>query len=134
MSKIVKTILIIIILYAFQFFIIPSLYATYYPVSNEAFFIFVLTSIILCGIGFCVVNDKLAYWLFSDVVYALLILINCGNGLYGIGLSGLSLDGRQSFYTPKATIVGSIIATIVILVIQLMIKGIISAYKAKRQR
>ena len=132
MRNIYKNILFTVLLYIFQFLISPFLFDMYYPVSNEAYIIFITSSVFFTGIGFCVVNNRLIYWFVSDILYAILIIISCANGQYGIGFSTISLDGLRPFYSIRAAIIGAIIATAIIILIQLVVKGFIIAYKTMR--
>lgn len=133
MSKLIKTLITIVCLYIIQFFIIPFLFHSYFPISNEAYIIFILTAIIFLNFGFYVVNNNIVHWLISDIIYLLLILCY-SNGLYGIGQEKISLDGLQPSYSQKYVVIGSIIATVIILIIQLIIKVINFNYKKlKRQ-
>lgn len=129
MNKLIKTIGIIICLYILQFFVIPFLFPSYFPISNEAYVIFVLTAIVLLNLGFYLVNNKITHWLISDIIYSLLIILRHSNGLYGIGYARISLDGLQLLYSQKHAVVGSIVATVVIVMIQLIIKGTTIAYE-----
>lgn len=134
MSKLIKTLIIIICLYITQFLAMPFLFPSYFPISNEAYIIFVVTAILFLTFGYYFVNNKITYWLISDIIYSLLIIFCYSNGLYGIGWIRISLDGLQPSYSQKYVVVGSIIATIVILTIQLIIKAInFACDKMKRQ-
>jgi len=81
------------------------------------------------------VKSRFFHWIIADIVYALLVIFFCTNGSYGIGLAGLSLGGFQPHYSLESAIIGSIVATVAVIIIQLAIKGImVACKKAKKQK
>lgn len=132
MMSFIKTIVAIICLYILQFLLMPFLFSPYFPISNEAYIIFVVTAMIFLSFGFCVVNNRITHWLIADIIYSLFIILCNTNCMYGIGMSRISIDGLQTFYSQKYVVVGSIIATVVIIIIQLIINGINFVFKKAR--
>lgn len=90
-NKYTKLILAIVMLlvYLFQFIIIPGIFPYYYNVSNEATALYLLTitvAVIIC----CLITTKLIDWIVGDFLYLFFIFFYTSNGAYGIKLSEYS--------------------------------------------
>lgn len=97
--KVLLMLLLELAVYVLQFFVAPWVFPQYYPRSNEAAVILVLpvVAIAIIEVFFCLSKGK--RWICSVVFYSLLLSIYDGYGLYGIGLSGILLDGAYPTYS-----------------------------------
>lgn len=98
------------LLWILQFFLIPALMPQFFPLSNEASLCLVLPPLIISISGSWFFETRLTQWLPADLIYALLIALKNQNGLYGIGLRGVLLDGTSPSYSSTlALIIGGAI-------------------------
>ena len=70
--------------------------------------------------GFCLVTKKLRYWILPDILYCVLVLIYSGNGLYRVGMRGISLDGAHPYYDFSFALIWVGIIFVLIILIQLI--------------
>ena len=123
-----RAIITMVVLYAIQFIILPFLLGAYFPgASNEAAAMFVASASVVLIVGFCFVEQRFVSWLIADAVYFGLIMLYCAEGAYGIGMRGISLDGMHAYYSHQDVALGALICVGVILIMQLILKGICSA-------
>lgn len=114
-----------IVLYVVQFIVIPMIFPQYYPRSNNAYCIYMITFCIICICGIFITNKKIINWLMADAFYVILIIMYSNNGAYGIGLKGISLDGLQSSFSQSVLYIDVCILFVVLFVLQLLIMGIV---------
>lgn len=120
-----RAIIAMVVLYAIQFIILPLLFGSYFPgASNEAAAMFVASASVVLIVGFWFVEERFVSWLIADAVYFGLILLYCAEGAYGIGMRGISLDGMRAYYSHQDVALGALICLGVILIMQLILKGI----------
>lgn len=98
-NKVLEIIVLFLVLYVVQFFIMPNLLANYYPCTNEATIIYLFTVIISVVLGMFFISDKMFYWFIGNLFYFILVYIYSANGAYGIGIRGITLDGTQATYS-----------------------------------
>ena len=67
----------------------------YYPSSNAATYILLLPLIIFSLIAPCYYHLKSIEWFLLDVFYTILIILYHGNGICGLGMRGIALDGSS---------------------------------------
>ncbi len=130
-KELVKVMGCIITLYVICFLILPIIYTNFYPVSNEAYIIFFVVNSIFFIISMIFFTNKIKYYIIADIIYMLLITIYSG-GSYGIGISGIELDGLHSTVQTSGDFLGATIAIVLVLVIQFVIKGLVTILKKEK--
>lgn len=90
--------LIAVLIYGIQFMLLPELFPRYYPQSNEATALLLIPLLLFSTAGVLLFELKLWHWLGADLLLGLLLILYDGNGLYGIGLRGVFLDGTIPRY------------------------------------
>ena len=95
-----------IALYLIQFIIVPLIYSNVIGRSNEGIVVIIISTAIVTIIGMIVLSNKLRFWLVSIVLFALLIILYSPKGAYGIGVTGIDLDGLHSHYDVSARFLG----------------------------
>ena len=128
-----KTIFIVILfnvcLYIIQFLIIPYLYSDVIGRGHEGMAVLCITTTIVTMIGMITFSNKFSFWLIGIVIYALLIILYSPEGAYGIGITGLDLDGLYAQYNPSARFLGICIVAGLVLFFQFVIWCIIKLFK-----
>ncbi len=76
-------------------------------------------------------SNKMKYYVVADLIYMFLMIIYTG-GSYGIGVSGLALDGLHSIVQKSGNLLGATIAIVLVLVIQFVIKGLFTILKKEK--
>lgn len=113
-----------ILLYVMQFIVLPYLLPLYYPNSNEAMFILIVPHVVM---AFCVniwCDVRISTWFLLGVLYAGLILIYRGNGLYRFGMRGISLDGASLVYSFELLMLQLIVMVIALFMMQCILRWI----------
>lgn len=118
MLNYIKSVLMNVAVYLLQFVVVPVLVPKYFPKSNEAYLFFGITVVVASAFSVFVLKYKIRHLLVADIVYILLIIIYSSNGAYGIGMNGISLDGLQAEFSRSYVLLGSIVATIILLFTQ----------------
>lgn len=115
-------------IYIFQFIIIPNFCNVYYPYGIDTYIALFVPWI--CGIiwGMIKISSVLKYWLLGDAVYALLIFMYNGNGMYSIGRR-VSEGGAISIYLKRLIVSDIITLLIYLIVLQVVIKIILMLIK-----
>jgi hypothetical protein len=72
---------------------------------------------IWCGV-------RISAWFILDMLYAALILIYQGNGLYGFGMRGISLDGASLVYSFELLMLQLIVMVIALFMMQCILRWI----------
>lgn len=117
-STLIKCIVCFVGLYVIQFLGIPMLFPNYFPRSNNATVIFLVTSIIASVAAVVWISNRLRYLFMADLVYGCLICIFNSTGKYGIGRVGISLDGLQSRMSFQMTFLTSIVIVLGFVIVQ----------------
>ena len=120
MLNYIKSVLMNVAVYVLQFVVMPVLVPKYFPQSNEAYLFFGITVVVASVLSVFILKLKIHHLLVADIVYILLIIIYSSNGAYGIGMNGINLDGLQAGFSRSYVLVGSIVATIILLFMQLV--------------
>lgn len=129
----IKIVIIVLVMFALQFVIVPLVFPRYFPSSSEAGW-FLLLSFAAFSLGEILwVSDRMGDWLLGDVLYFLLILF-FNRGAYGIGWTGIALDGIIPRYDPSAVPLHVAIDAIIMLVIQFSLWGVIKVARRLRAR
>ncbi|MEF2796803.1 MAG: hypothetical protein U0M95_02170, partial [Ruminococcus sp.] len=92
-------------------------------------FVMIISTIIVVAAEMILVSEKIRYWLVSDVIYAILVYIYHGKGLYGIGMVGINLDGATSGYRREAVPFGVAIITGFVIISEILSWFIVKVYK-----
>lgn len=90
--------LIAVLIYAVQFMLLPGLLPQFFPQSNEATALLLIPLLLFSTAGVLLLDLKLWHWLVADLLLGFLLCLYDGNGLYGIGLRGVFLDGTMPRY------------------------------------
>lgn len=122
MKMYVKISSLMLLLYVIQFVLFPRITPQYYPKSNEASAIFVISCGTILALGTLAINAKIKHWIPADLIYIMLVLLYSGHGAYGFGMSGITLDGLQSTYS-NLTVFDVIPIFVSIIGLQLILKG-----------
>ncbi|HHV29335.1 hypothetical protein [Acetivibrio mesophilus] len=110
-----------LVLYVLQFLIIPLIYDNVIGRGNEAIAVLCITTVLITAAGMIVFSDKLRFWLLGALVYALLITLYSPEGAYGIGISGIDLDGLHSYYDASKRYFGIALVVILVTFLQLLV-------------
>lgn len=108
-------------LYIIQFLVIPMLFPNYFPRSNNATVIFLVTSIIGSVVAITFITSRLKDLWKADLFYGCMLCLFNGNGKYGIGRVGLNLDGLQSRMSFQMALLSSIVIVIGFFIMQAII-------------
>ena len=93
------------------------------PVQNpQSTTILLLPLIIFSLIAPCYYDLKSSEWFLLDVFYAILIILYHGNGIYGLGMRGISLDGSSLQFSMQFLIISLCIITVILFMIQIIMK------------
>ncbi len=114
-------------LYLVQFVALPCLVPQFFPRSNEAYLLFGIFA--LAAAGMATWGLKLWHLLVADGLYFLLILVYPAEGAYGIGISGIALDGMQGAFSRSHVLMGAMIAALVLLTAQIVLMLIVKAMR-----
>ena len=120
-NKIVKILIVMLLSYLTQFVIAPAIFPIYFPSSNES------TGILFGAIGIgtlfgmIFISDKLRYWICCDIPYFLLMILYSNNGMYGIGVVGIPIDGNKVFYDRSTAIYLVAVVAVLTILIQLLV-------------
>ncbi len=115
-----KALIVSVALYLVQWIALPPLLPQFFPRSNEAYMLFAIFAIVAAGLGIFVLKCRAQHLLAADLVYLLLILLYPAGGAYGIGISGISLDGMQAVFSRSHVPLGAMIATGILLAVQMV--------------
>lgn len=113
-------------LWAVQFLLLPKVLPRYFPQSNEATALLLLPVLLASILGTWLCRFRLVQWLPADALYALLTSL-FGDGLYGIGLRGIRLDGAAPVYSPTL----SLLMTAGLLTLLILTQGVTTAIRRK---
>lgn len=128
MKKLTKPIIITVLMgiaYMIQFVLAPLIIHNYYHTGSEATRMLLVTDALTALLGMLLVSRKIRYWLFADIVYAVLMYIYDGTGLYGIGY-GFGVVYNRSWQWRVPTI---IFLLVILIIIQLLSLGIVTIGK-----
>lgn len=114
-------------LWAVQFLLLPKVLPRYFPQSNEATALLLLPVLLASILGTWLCRFRLVQWLPADALYALLTSL-FGDGLYGIGLRGIRLDGAVPVYSPTL----SLLMTAGLLTLLILTQGVTTAIRRKK--
>lgn len=127
-STFAKCIVCFVGLYIIQFLVIPMLLPDYFPRSNNATVIFLITSVIASTVAVAFISNRLRYLFIADLVYGCLICIFNSTGKYGIGRVGINLDGLQSRMSFQKTVITSIVIVISAFIMQAILVRVKKAF------
>lgn len=111
-------------LYVIQFLVIPMLLPNYFPRSNNAIVIFLITSLVASVAAVVFITSRLKDLWIADLLYGCIICVFNGNGKYGIGRVGINLDGLQSRMSFQMALLSSVMIVIGFFVIQVIIVNV----------
>lgn len=120
--------LIAVLIYGIQFMLLPELFPQYYPQSNEATALLLIPLLLFSTAGVLLFELKLWHWLGADLLLGLLLILYDGNGLYGIGLRGVFLDGTiPRYHKPLALamIAGLLLLMLLLQSLSLLVKQLL---------
>lgn len=122
-SILVKCSVCFVGLYVIQFLVIPMLFPNYFPRSNNATAIFLITSVLASAVAILFITNQLRYLFVADLLYGCLICVFNSTGKYGIGRVGINLDGLQTRMSIQMTLVTSVVIVIGFFIMQAMLVG-----------
>lgn len=112
-----------LVIYVFQFLVIPFCFPQFYPVSNEAFSIFIIPLLVFSVAVNIALDVKILLWTIADVLYGVLVIVYNGNGLYSIGRRGIALDGMSTIYSLELAAITVIVIIIILFAVQILIRA-----------
>ena len=128
-KKIIFTVIAFALTYLLQFVIFPIIATNYFPRSNEATVFFFGSFTILIVILELWIASNIKFWLLGDIIYIALVFIYNGKGLYGIGLTGITLDDAQPRYDLEYVVFSIAIFAIYIIIIEVLVKVFSAVWK-----
>lgn len=120
------------VLYAIQFLIIPMIYNNVIGRGNEGIAVLCFTTVLITVTGMLVFLDKISFWLFGILIYTLLIFLYSPKGAYGIGISGIDLDGLKSHYDASNRYLGIAVVVAMVAFLQFAVWCLIKIFKITR--
>lgn len=127
----IKIVMVVLAMFVFQFIIVPWIFPRYFPSSNNASWILLLTFAMFSLGEMLWVSDRMRDWLLGDVLYFLLMLF-FNHGAYGIGWTGLALDGITPRYDRSAVSLSVASDAVFMLIIQFLLWGVIKVVRRLR--
>lgn len=121
-KKVIFTVIAFILTYLSQFIIFLNIAANYFPRSNEATVFFFGSFTLLIIILELWIASDIKIWLLGDIIYIALVFIYNGKGLYGIGLTGITLDDAQPQYDFEYVVISIAIFAIYVIIIEALVK------------
>lgn len=122
------------VVYALQFLVFPKCLPQYYPVSNEAWFIFIIPLFAFSVLMNILIDVNIVRWAVVDIIYCVMIVAYNGTGLYGIGSRGISIDGMTPIYSFELALITILIVATGLFVFQVSVRVIrILLIKAKKR-
>lgn len=129
----IKIVIVVLVMFTLQFVIVPLVFPRRFSSSDNATWILLLTFAAFSLGEMLWVSDRMRDWLLGDVLYFLLILF-FNHGAYGIGWTGIALDGIIPRYDPSAVPLSVAIYAIIMLVIQFSLWDVIKIVRRLRAR
>lgn len=117
------------VMYVAQFLIIPIFYNNVIGRGNEGIAVLCLTTVLITAAGMLVFLDKMSFWLFGILIYTLLIFLYSPKGAYGIGISGIDLDGLHSHYDASSRYLGIAVVVAIVAFLQFAVWCLIKLLK-----
>ena len=127
--NLLMVILLEFVLYAIQFLIIPITCNNVIGRGNEGIAVLCFTTVLITVAGMLVFLDKMSFWLFGILIYTLLIFLYSPKGAYGIGISGIDLDGLQSHYDASGRYLGIAVVVAIVAFLQFAVWCLIKVFK-----
>lgn len=121
-QKILFLIISMAVIYAVQFLLLPNVLPQYYPISNEAWSILIVPLVVFTVVMNILTDVNIGVWIIVDILYGIMIGIYNGRGFYGIGLSGISLDGLSPSYSFESALITILIIILILFVFQLLMR------------
>ncbi len=123
--KIFFLIINISVIYVLQFLVFPKCLPQYYPVSNEAWAIFIIPLLVFSVLANALIDVNVIRWILVDIIYCIMVIIYNGSGLYGIGKRGVAIDGMVSFYSFELAVITIFLITLGVFVFQVLIRMVL---------
>lgn len=123
-QKIPFLIIGIIIIYVLQFLVFPKCLSHYYPISNEAWLIFIIPLLTFSMIINILIDVNIVSWAIVDTIYCIMVFTYNGAGLYGIGKRGLPIAGASPSYSLELALITILIITTALFLFQIVVRVI----------
>ena len=89
MQSMIRTAILMFILYVIQFLVFPRLFPNYYRVSNEATALYWLSFAVIVAVGVIKGSDHIIDWIPGNILYLICMKIYSAGGAYNVQLDGL---------------------------------------------
>ncbi|MDO4413569.1 MAG: hypothetical protein Q4C20_00680 [Erysipelotrichaceae bacterium] len=89
MQSMIRTAILMFILYVIQFLVFPRLFPNYYRVSNEATALYWLSFAVVVTVGVIKGSDHIIDWIPGNILYLICMKIYSAGGAYNVQLDGL---------------------------------------------
>lgn len=119
-QKILFLIISVAVVYAVQFLLLPNFLPQYYPVSNEAWLIFIVPLVVFSVVMNILIDVNIGIWIIVDILYGIMMGVYNGRGFYGIGMRGVSLDGMSPSYSLELALITILIIILTLFAFQLL--------------
>ncbi len=122
--KTVFLLLGIVVIYLLQFLMFPNCLSKYYPVSNEAWSILLVPLLVFSVFVNIILDVNVARWAIADILYAIMVIVYSGPGLYGIGTRGFAIDGMSPVYSLELTVLTALVIAVALFSVQILVRAI----------
>ena len=117
-----------VIIYVLQFLLFPILFPNFSSGTNEASALFIVPLVAFFVFVNVLSDVNIVRWAIADIIYCILIVIYNGQGLYGIGVKGIALDGNVPKYSFEDAVMSSIVIALAMFVFQTLVLLVKKAY------